>query len=84
MPRIAKHAGARALLHELTGIQHPHAIAEARDHRQIVADEENGVTELGAQVLDEIEHLGLDRGIESRGRLIEDQESAGSSTAPWR
>ena len=74
MARIAEHAGRRSLLHELTGVQDPHAVAQARDHREIVADEEDGVAELGAQVLDEIQHFGLDRGVESRGRLVEDQE----------
>src|SRR5580704_14625147 len=43
MARIAEHAGGWSLLHELTGVQDPHAIAQARDHRQIVADEEDGV-----------------------------------------
>ena len=39
-----------------------------------MADEQNRIIEFGVQSANELEHFGLDRGIESGGRLIENQQ----------
>ena len=40
------------------------------DHRQVVGDEEEGKGELLLQVFQEIDHLGLDRNVKRRNRLV--------------
>ena len=64
----------RALLDEPAGVEHADAVAHLRDHAEVVADEEHRRVELGLQVRDEIEHLGLDRRVEAGRRLVEDQQ----------
>jgi hypothetical protein len=49
-------------------------VAHLRDHAEVVADEEHGRVELGLKLRDEVEHLRLDRGVETGRRLVEDQE----------
>ena len=43
-------------------------------YAEVVADEEHRGVELGLELGDEIEHLRLDRRVEARRRLVEDQE----------
>ena len=74
VPRIAQHLLGQALLHEAAGVEHADAVAHPRDHAEVVADEEHRRVQLGLQRLDQVEHLGLDRGVEPRGRLVEDQQ----------
>ncbi len=63
-----------ALLHQATGVQHTHAIAHARDHRQVVADEQHARPEAGAQPGDQFEHLGLDGRVQAGRGLVQDQQ----------
>ena len=64
----------RALLDEAPGVEHAHAVAHLPDDPEVVADEEHGRAQFRLQAGDEIEHLGLDGGVEARRRLVEDQQ----------
>ena len=72
--RRLEQASRRPLLDEPPGIKHAGALAQPGDDRQIVADEQDGGIELEPQLLDEVQHLGLDRHIESGRRLVEDEQ----------
>ena len=74
VPRIVQHLLGSALLDHLAGVQHADARAHLADHAEVVADEQHGRVELGLQLRDEVEHLGLDRRVEARRRLVEDQQ----------
>ena len=74
VPRILEHRPDRPLLDEPARVEDADAAAHLRDHAEVVADEEDGGVELGLQARDEIEDLGLDRRIEARRRLVEDQQ----------
>ena len=64
----------RSLFHQLSGVEHSHAIADARHHGQVVADKEDGRVELSAKRHKQVEDCGLHGGIQPRGRLIQDQQ----------
>ncbi len=74
VPGVLEDAQCRSLLDELAGVQHADAVAHLRDHRQVVADEQQRRAGLAAQVPDQLEHLGLDGSVERGGRLVEDQQ----------
>ena len=74
MPRIVQDLLGRAFLDHLARVEHPDPRAHLADHAEVVADEQHGGMELGLESGDEVEHLGLDRGVEAGGRLVEDQE----------
>ena len=63
----------RSFLHEPPGVEQPHAVAEPRDHPQVVADQQDRRVELGLQLLHQLEHLRLDRRVESSRWLVEDE-----------
>ena len=42
--------------------------------REVVADHQVGEAALGAQAREQVQHLGLHRGVERRGRLVEQQD----------
>ena len=63
-----------AFFDELTGVEHPDAIAHGPDDAEIVADEEDRRAHLGAEGTDQIEHFGLDGRVEAGGRFVEDQQ----------
>ena len=44
------------------------------DHAEVVADEQVGEPELGAQVVEQVDDLGLDRDVERRDRLVADHQ----------
>ena len=60
---------------ELARVEHADALAGLPDHAEVVADEEDGGAEPLLQLSDEVEHLGLDRGVEPGRRLVEDQQA---------
>ena len=74
MARIVQHLLGAALLDHLAGVQHADLRAHLADHAEVVADEQDGRVELGLEVVDEVEHLGLDRRVEAGRRLVEDQQ----------
>ena len=72
------------VLDDAAGVQHTDPVAHAQDHVEVVADEQHARAELLAQRGDQIEHLRLDRGVETRRRLVEDQQRRILGRAPWR
>ena len=48
--------------------------ADVLDHRQVVGDEQVGEAELLLQVLEQVDHLRLDRDVERRDRLVADDQ----------
>ena len=74
MARVGKELAGRALLDEAAGVEDPDALAHPRDDAQIVADEEDRGVEALAQLLDQVEHLGLDRRVEPGRRLVEHEQ----------
>ena len=74
MARILEDGLDRAFLDEPAGVQHADAVAHLRDHPEVVADEQHRRLELGLELRDEIEDLGLDRRVETGGGLVEDQQ----------
>ena len=64
----------RALFDEASGVQHADALAEAGDEAEVVRDQQDGGVDAPAQLLDEVEDLGLDRGVEAGRGLVEDEQ----------
>ena len=63
-----------ALLDDLAGVHHADAVAHRADHAEVVGDQQDGGVGLVAQRPDEVEHLGLDGGVEARRRLVEHEQ----------
>jgi hypothetical protein len=72
--RVLEHRAHRPLLDKPAGVEHADAVAHLGDDVEVVADEQDGGAELLAQTVDEVEDLGLDRRVEARGRLVEDEQ----------
>ncbi len=64
----------RRIFHDRAGIENGDAIDEAGDQREVVGDPDDGHAELGAQILHQIDDLGLDRHVERGRRLVGDQK----------
>ena len=62
------------LLGHLAGVHDHHPVGPAGDDPHVVGDEDDGHLELLAQVVDEVEDLGLDGHVERRGGLVGDQQ----------
>ena len=63
-----------SLFDEAPGVENPHPGAHLGDHAEVVADEEHGRVELGLQTYNQIQYLRLDGRVESRRRLVEDEQ----------
>ncbi len=74
MARVGEELAGRALLHKAAGVEDPDALAHPRDDAQVVADEEDRGVEALAQLLDQVEHLGLDGRVEPGRRLVEHEQ----------
>ena len=72
--RAAEDLVAAADLHRAAEVHHHHLVGDVPHHREIVADEEIGEAELVLQVGEDVQHLRLDRDVERRYRLVEDQD----------
>jgi hypothetical protein len=75
MPRPAEDRFGRPDLGDLAEIHHHHPIRHEAHHVEIMGDEDEGEAELVLEVEQEIEHLRLDRLVERRDRLVEDEEA---------
>ena len=64
----------RAGLHHRAAVHHGDAVGQPRDDADVVADQHGRDAELGLQLRQQVHDLGLDRGVEARGRLVGDQE----------
>jgi hypothetical protein len=71
---LAEHAGRRSLLHHLAGVDDRHLLAKLTDDLEIVTDQEQGQVELAPQPIEQLQQLPLQRGIQSSGRLVGDQQ----------
>jgi hypothetical protein len=74
MARVGQQLPRRALLDHAARVQDTNAIAHPGDDAEVVADEEHAGTEIGAQLADQIQHLGFDGRVEPCGRLVEDEQ----------
>ena len=74
MPGIVEECPRGALLDELARVEHADAVAHLGNHAEVVRDEEDARPELLPEVRDELEHLGLDGGVEPGGGLVQDEK----------
>ena len=59
-------------------------LARGGDHAQVVRDQDHRHPQVAAQVVDQVEDLGLDRHVERGRRLVGDQQLRASRPAPSR
>ena len=62
--------GRRRHLHQLAGVHDGHPVRDVAHHRQVVGDEQVGQAVLVLQVLQQVDHLGPDRHVQGRHRLV--------------
>ena len=72
--RVGEDVARRAFFDQAPGVEHADALAEARHQAQVVGDQQDGGVNAAAQLLDQVEDLGLDGGVEPGGGLVEDQQ----------
>ena len=60
------------LLADHASVEHEHPIGDARNHAEVVGDEEQGQTQIGAQLGEELEHRRLHGHVERGGELVAD------------
>ena len=75
MARVEVDLVARCELDNLAEVHYRHAIADVLDHAQVVRDEQISEFQLLLQVLQQVDDLRLDRNVERRHRLVENQET---------
>src|SRR6266481_10144863 len=75
MLRVAVDRLDGAQLDDLAEIHHHHTVAEILHDIEVVADEEVGEAELGLEIDQHVQHLRLDRLVERRHRLVEDDQT---------
>ena len=71
---IAENLRHRSHLHSLAAAHHAHPIRHLAHNAQIVSDEQNRHAESRLQLLEQFKNLRLNGDIQSRGRLIGDQD----------
>ena len=74
MARVGEDVARRALFDQAPGVEHADALAEAGHQAEVVGDQQDGRVNAAAQLFDQIEDLGLDRGVEPGGGLVEHQQ----------
>lgn len=72
--RVLEDRGGGALLHDPARVHHREPVTGVREHRQVVADHDQTEVLLGHQLLDQPQDLSLDHHIESRRRLVRDDQ----------
>src|SRR5690554_7158260 len=72
--RRSEHLVARAELDDLAAVHDRDAVREHLDDGEVVRDEDARETVFALQLGEELEHAGLDRDVERRGRLVRDEE----------
>ena len=82
MLRIAVDRLDRAQLDDLAEIHDQHAVAEVLHDVEVVADEDVGEIELRLEVDQHVQDLRLDRLVERRHRLVEDDQSGPQRKRP--
>ncbi len=74
VPRIMEDLLGRPLLDEFPRVENADVRARLPDQPEVVADEEHGRPMFLLQLRDQVDHLCLDRRVETRRRLVEDQQ----------
>src|SRR5262249_18912907 len=74
MQRVTEDLGSGSQLHQVSRIHYPDAGGNVANNRQSMRDEQVGYAKLFLQILKQVDHLGLDRNIECRDRLVADYE----------
>ena len=64
-----------ALLHAFSRIHHQRPLADARDHAEIVADDQERHAQFGDQFSEQIQHLGLDGHVKGGRGLVGDEQA---------
>ena len=75
MERPAEQHLAGTGFHDAPPVHDRHPRAEKSDHREVVGDEEVRKVVLALELAQEIQHLRLDRDVEGRDGLVEDDEA---------
>ena len=75
MQRPGEQAPLVADLDDAAEVHHHHAIGHVLDHAEVVRDEDASHAELGLQVHEQVQDLGLDRDVERRDRLVGDHDA---------
>ena len=74
VPRVGEDLGGLAVLDDLALVHDGHPVADLGGDPKIVGDEEHGQVEALADVVEQRQHLGLNRYIQGGNGLIGDQE----------
>ncbi|MNE55462.1 hypothetical protein D3C80_1502970 [compost metagenome] len=74
MLRVLQHRLDTALLDDHAVVHHRHPVGQARNHRQVMADDQHRRA-VAAQGFEQAQYLGLHRGIQRRGRLVGNQQA---------
>src|SRR6478735_6495167 len=61
-------------LDDLAEVHHRDPVADVAHHREVVADEDVGEPELALQVVEQVDHLSLDRDVEGLDRFVADDD----------
>ncbi len=69
-----EHRVGRSDLDDLAEVHHRDEVRDVTDNREVVRDEDVRESELLLQVVEEVDDAGLDRHVERRHRLVEDQQ----------
>jgi len=75
MRRVLVDLLARPDLDDLPEVHHGHAVRDVADDGQVVRDEEVREPEIALERLEQVDHLGADRHVERRDRLVEDDDA---------
>ena len=71
-------------LDELAGVHHRHPVGDARDHAEVVRDEDIAMPNSRCSSREQPQDLRLDRHVERGGRLVGDDEVGARTSAPSR
>ncbi len=80
--RVREELAGGGHLDDLAEVHHRDPVAHVAHDRQVVGDEDVGEAELGLEVEEQVEHLGLDRDVEGRHRLVADDQPRAAGPAP--
>ena len=72
---------ARPLLHDPTKVHDRDPIADVTNHREVVADEKVAQALRALELGEQVQDLALDGDVETRGRLVGDDEAGSSARA---
>ena len=71
---VAEQRAGVGLLDDLTGVHHRHPVGHLGHDPEVVGDEDDAHAEIGLELPDELEDLGLDRDVEGGGGLVRHEQ----------